>query len=379
MSFIEELFKTKGILKAMKDKIDSGSADVDVVEYSLATKVLENKLAILSATNTSTDKEDGTIVLNIEGTDKKMTINLEKLKEAITFSDGHEVQKPYNAEEHKVHYEPIDASGLTPEEYIAKAAEKILPIKKSGKVLHKETFIKLFHYTGDYAKFRTTELKAQAQEKRLQHFQVDSKKYLEEMKATVAAEERVYEQASKDLFEAVSISPEIFERTQHEMMMDPMVSMELFQMGINMEKPSGEHPSEMTKERTVELVKQSNDFAFDYFKREYISQLSMDPLLMPVLISALAHDFVKKEHGIGEEAFKAALFVHKIYEDEEVAMHMQMKQMELLSLSGGFNPMMMGGMPGMGGMGGMGGMPDMGGMGGGFGGPGGFGMGPGGL
>ena len=38
-------------------------------------------------------------------------------------------------------------------------------------------------------------------------------------------------------------------------------------------------------------------------------------------------------------------------------MHMQQKQMELLSLSGGFNPMMMGGMPpGMGGPQG-GGMP----------------------
>lgn len=213
MSFIEELFKTKGILKVMKDKIDSGSADVDVVEYSLATKVLENKLAVLSATNTSTDKEDGTIVLNIEGTSKKMTINLEKLKEAITFSDGHEVQKAYNAEENKVQYEPIDASNLTPEEFIAKAAEKILPVRKTGKNLHKETFVKLFHYTGDYAKFRTTELKKEAQEKRLQHFQVDSKKYLEEMKATVAEEEKVYEQASKDLFEAVSISPEMFERS----------------------------------------------------------------------------------------------------------------------------------------------------------------------
>ena len=171
--------------------------------------------------------------------------------------------------------------------------------------------------------------------------------------------------------------------------MDPIVSMELFQMGINMEKPTGETPTDMTKERTVELVKQSNDFAFDYFKKEYISTMSMDPLLMPVLISALAHDFIKKEHGIAEDAFKAALFVHKIYEDEEVAMHMQTKQMELLSLSGGFNPMMMGGMPGMdpsamGGMPGMGG-PGMGGppMGGpGMGGPGmgGFGgFGPGGL
>lgn len=214
MSFIEELFKTKGILKVMKDKIDSGAADVDVVEYSLATKVLENKIAVLSATNTSTDKEDGTIVLNIEGTTKKMTVNLEKLKEAITFSDGHEAQTPYNAEANKVNYEPIDATGLTPEEYIAKAAEKILPIKKNGKNLHKETFIKIFHYTGDYAKFRTTELKKEAQAKRMEHFQVDAKKYLEEMKSTVAEEEKVYESSSKDLFEAVSISPEMFERSQ---------------------------------------------------------------------------------------------------------------------------------------------------------------------
>lgn len=93
MSFIEELFKTKGIMKVMKDKLDSGAADVDIVEYSLATKVLEHKLAVLQSTNTSTDKEDGTIVLNIEGTNKKMTVNMEKLREAITISDGHEEQK----------------------------------------------------------------------------------------------------------------------------------------------------------------------------------------------------------------------------------------------------------------------------------------------
>lgn len=44
MSFIEELFKTKAIMKCLKDKLDDGSADVDIVEYSLATKVLEHKL-----------------------------------------------------------------------------------------------------------------------------------------------------------------------------------------------------------------------------------------------------------------------------------------------------------------------------------------------
>jgi len=55
-----------------------------------------------------------------------------------------------------------------------------------------------------------------------------------------------------------------------------------------------------------------------------------DPMIMPVLISAIAHDWVYKNKGFNEEQFKAALFAHKIYEDPEVAMHMQQKQMELL-------------------------------------------------
>jgi hypothetical protein len=146
-------------------------------------------------------------------------------------------------------------------------------------------------------------------------------------------------------------------------MMDPYVSMELFNMGISMEQPSGKSPEELTYQKTVDLVKESNNYAFELFKKEYIDQMKYDPMMMPVLISAIAHDWVFKHHSFTEEQFKAALFHHKIYEDPEVAMHMQTKQMELLQLSGGFNPMMMG----MGGMGGMGGPPAMGGPG--FGGP----------
>jgi len=55
------------------------------------------------------------------------------------------------------------------------------------------------------------------------------------------------------------------------MMNDPYVSMELFNMGISMEQPSGDAPAELTAEKTVELVKNSNDFAFDEFKKEYIN------------------------------------------------------------------------------------------------------------
>lgn len=47
MSFIEELLKTKSIILLMKDKVEKGDADVDIVEYSLATKMLESKLQVL--------------------------------------------------------------------------------------------------------------------------------------------------------------------------------------------------------------------------------------------------------------------------------------------------------------------------------------------
>jgi hypothetical protein len=38
-------------------------------------------------------------------------------------------------------------------------------------------------------------------------------------------------------------------------MMDPYVSMELFNMGISMEQPAGKAPAELSKDRTIELVK----------------------------------------------------------------------------------------------------------------------------
>lgn len=138
-------------------------------------------------------------------------------------------------------------------------------------------------------------------------------------------------------------------------MSDPYVSMELYNLGISMEQPSSDVPEDLTVERTVELVKGSNDYAFDLFKKEYSSQVTSDPMLMPVLISAIAHDWVKVNHGYDEDNFKAALFKHKIYENPEVSEHMQQKQMELMMMAMQNNPMA--GMGGPGGPMGPGGMP----------------------
>lgn len=41
MSFIEELLKTKSILTLLNNKLTEGAADIDIIEYSIATKMLE--------------------------------------------------------------------------------------------------------------------------------------------------------------------------------------------------------------------------------------------------------------------------------------------------------------------------------------------------
>ena len=53
-------------------------------------------------------------------------------------------------------------------------------------------------------------------------------------------------------------------------MQDPSVQVELFNLGIKMEQPAGKAPEELTKEKVIQLVMQSNDYAFDLFKKEYL-------------------------------------------------------------------------------------------------------------
>lgn len=64
-------------------------------------------------------------------------------------------------------------------------------------------------------------------------------------------------------------------------------------------------------------------------------------MLMPVLISSIAHDWVKINHGFTEEEFKSALFTHKVYENPQVNEHMQRKQYELMTLTAQKNPQML--------------------------------------
>jgi hypothetical protein len=141
---------------------------------------------------------------------------------------------------------------ITEDQFLEKAVELIGPIVKTkNKTLSKDSFIKIFKYTGDFAKLKSKDLKAAAQENRCAHFNKDAKKYLDALKQTVSDEESAYEKSSQAMFEKLCISPEFFERSQQELMMDPYVSMELFNLGISMEQPASAAPTELTKERTI--------------------------------------------------------------------------------------------------------------------------------
>jgi hypothetical protein len=68
--------------------LQEGDADIDLIEYSIATKMLEQKLAVLTALNVSVDGDgDEKVSFNIFGSNKSICIDKAKLREAITIKD----------------------------------------------------------------------------------------------------------------------------------------------------------------------------------------------------------------------------------------------------------------------------------------------------
>ena len=56
--------------------------------------------------------------------------------------------------------EEIDIADISEEAFVEKALEKIGEVKKNdNKTLQKDTFIKIFKYTGDFAKLRSKGIK----------------------------------------------------------------------------------------------------------------------------------------------------------------------------------------------------------------------------
>ncbi len=133
MSFIEELLKTKSILSLLDQKLKEGAADVDVMDYAIATKMLEHKLAVLSALNISVEGDgEDTVSFNLYGSNKSIVINKAKMREAITIQDAPVSERQAQPEDAKSQLESIDVAGLDEEGFLKAACEKIGDVKKTA-------------------------------------------------------------------------------------------------------------------------------------------------------------------------------------------------------------------------------------------------------
>ena len=86
---MEELLKVRSMMHIMANKLGQNDASIDVIEYSMATSMLENKLNVLKSLNTTVEgDDDNRLTFNIQGTKKAVQIDLTKLREAIVFLDN---------------------------------------------------------------------------------------------------------------------------------------------------------------------------------------------------------------------------------------------------------------------------------------------------
>eukprot|EP00351_Strombidinopsis_sp_SopsisLIS2011_P001334 CAMPEP_0116879238 /NCGR_PEP_ID=MMETSP0463-20121206/11037_1 /TAXON_ID=181622 /ORGANISM="Strombidinopsis sp, Strain SopsisLIS2011" /LENGTH=83 /DNA_ID=CAMNT_0004528357 /DNA_START=204 /DNA_END=455 /DNA_ORIENTATION=+ len=80
MSHIEELLKTKGLLTLMDNKLEEGTADLDIMEFSMAAKMCEHKLQVLTALSMQSEEDtEDSITINLYGSGKALKIDKKKL------------------------------------------------------------------------------------------------------------------------------------------------------------------------------------------------------------------------------------------------------------------------------------------------------------
>jgi len=86
--------KTKNILKVLKQKVTEGASDIDVIEYTTAVTMLEYKLNVLNSLNINVENDsEDKVSFNVIGSNKSITIDKVKLREAITITDSQVVEK----------------------------------------------------------------------------------------------------------------------------------------------------------------------------------------------------------------------------------------------------------------------------------------------
>ena len=167
------MVKTRKIIDLMLAKLDGHDTNVDVIQFSMTVNLLEKKMAILKNLSKIVEAEtsEKELTLSVNGVNKTIKIDMDKLKDSITFLDSVVEERQASAEDNLTKCEDIDSTGMTEDQYMAKAIELIGTIEKNdNKTFKKDTVIKMFKYCGDFSNFRQGDLKQESQDKRVAFF-----------------------------------------------------------------------------------------------------------------------------------------------------------------------------------------------------------------
>lgn len=282
-----EILKTKSLLEAIKKRLDEGKTDdLNISDLSVAVKVLADKVDIIHYLK-EPDADATELRFNLKGTNKKVKVDIRKLQEAIRFvdSDGEE-SKGSQREEYKVELSEEDSK------YLDEKLESFkIQTAKNG-LIEKRCMMDLMKIIGDFSKSRSKDISKDAQNLRIECYGKDNEKYVEVILDTMNREEESFNHCTSALLNKLKISQEVYMRSEQALIMDPMCQMELLQKGIENEDSTVEVPKELTKKKTIDILKESNDKSFDQYKDGKDKENSIgawvkrkDPYLTPVVIS----------------------------------------------------------------------------------------------
>lgn len=276
-----EILKTKSLLDAIRKKLDEGNTDsLNLADLSVAVKTLADKVDIITYLK-EPDSDPKELRFNLKGTNKKVKVDIALLQQAIRFVDED------GKEESKTKREEIKVD-LTEEEekYVTEKLKDFYLETAAGGLIAKPCMMKLMKIIGDFSKTRSKDIGAEAQKKRLEHYEGGEKeKYIDVILDTMNQEEESFNFCTTAILSKIDVTHEKYMRSEQNLIMDPACQMELLQKGIEGEDTTTEVPEDLNKEQTIKILKESNDKAFEAYKNYADAVKKKDPFLTPVVIS----------------------------------------------------------------------------------------------
>lgn len=300
-------------------------------QFSTSLKTLQEKINVIKALK-APPMDSENLKINIAGTEKRLVLNINKLHEAIYF-------EPIPSEDNKKDPEPIPKVKkldfyIPPNDhkYLSQTLQgfKVTEVKEG--LIQKHSMVQMLKFIGDFAKLKNEQNSKEAQIARLEHYGKDDDLYIETIKNTLKTEEENYNYCTKSILFKLKVEHDVFVKSEQALLSDPFAQFELMKNSFDETTSDVEIPELLDKETSIDIIKKANDMAFSKFKQLFRNGLKVDPSMIPVLITCLSHDYIFDVFGYSEEVFKAVIQHYKIFDDPDLSIYIQNKQIELMKL-----------------------------------------------